>query len=286
MSIRQNPSVRLSGRARVVIGAATVRDAQLFPITACSDDSDRSAESVEPTVSISAPPATATVPTASATPITAERELAIGQFCGTGDERPLRRSAGLGGDEALVRLVDSERDVAGAHNVAVRFLDVANIYTDPSQWSRFDPPVGPTVDDLVSALQQVPAFDVTPRDVTVDGFDGKYVEFTFDPYDEAVCRDGRFGLWDDAGPQPDGRAALVGAGSRADDPCVDRRRRRDTARDRRLLPPGDPGPEPSRDRRDRRLDPDRLTTPIVGHHGRAIARLDNNQPPPTTGGSR
>jgi hypothetical protein len=49
-------------------------------------------------------------------------------------------------------------------------------------------------------LQQVPAFDVTaPRDVTVDGYDGKYLEITFEPYDEAECRDGRFVFWEDTG---------------------------------------------------------------------------------------
>lgn len=49
---------------------------------------------------------------------------------------------------------------------------------------ELDPPVGPTVDDLASAWSDLPAFDSTaPIDVTVDGFDGKMVEFTVPDYD-------------------------------------------------------------------------------------------------------
>jgi hypothetical protein len=39
--------------------------------------------------------------------------------------------------------------------------------------------IGPTVDDLVSAWANLPRVDVTAaRDVTIDGFDGKQIEFT------------------------------------------------------------------------------------------------------------
>ena len=74
-------------------------------------------------------------------------------------------------DEALVRRVGADRRL-GAPTPGSS--DVANIYTDPCQWVLLDPPVGPTVDDLVSALQHAPAFDGRHRiDVTVDGFEGK-----------------------------------------------------------------------------------------------------------------
>ncbi len=63
--------------------------------------------------------------------------------------------------------------------VAVQFWDVAEIYGHPCQWkgSLFDP--GPTVDDLAEALVDVPLRDATqPADVTIDGYDGKYLEWS------------------------------------------------------------------------------------------------------------
>ncbi len=85
--------------------------------------------------------------------------------------------------------------------LAINFFDVANIYADPCQWALLDPPVGPTVDDLASALADSPVFQATgARDVTVDGFEGKYIEFTVPDYDEDECRRGRFGLWKEDGP--------------------------------------------------------------------------------------
>jgi hypothetical protein len=162
------------------------------------------AAGLAPAAAIAAPPTTepptsATASSVEATPMTSEPDIGIGYFSGA-DETSVRYVVPPGWevDGPLVRATDD----AGERNVAVRFLDVANIYADPCQWTRFDPPVGPTVDDLVSALQQVAAFDVTaPRDVTVDGNDGKYLQFAFDPYDEAACR-GKFGLWDDTGGLP------------------------------------------------------------------------------------
>ena len=48
---------------------------------------------------------------------------------------------------------------------------------------RVDPPVGPTVDDLVAAWANVPDFAATAAvDVTVDGYAGKQIEFTVPDY--------------------------------------------------------------------------------------------------------
>ena len=69
-----------------------------------------------------------------------------------------------------------------------------NTYTDSCPSVALDPPVGPTVDDLASAWADLPAFNATaPTDITVDGFDGKLVEFTVPDYDrpnEDDCADG------------------------------------------------------------------------------------------------
>lgn len=128
-----------------------------------------------PAAASAAPPSTE--PATSATPtsvqetwMTTEPVVGVGYFAGA--EETTVTYAVPSGWEAVGLLVRGPGDP----DVGVLFLDVANIYADPCQWTRFDPPVGPTVDDLASALQQVAAFNVTEqRDVTVDGYDGKYL---------------------------------------------------------------------------------------------------------------
>jgi len=75
------------------------------------------------------------------------------------------------------------------------FTDVANIYTDGCQWRLVDPPVGPTVDDLVAAHANVPGIQGPAQDVTVDGFDGKLIQYTVPDYKEAECIADRFGIF-------------------------------------------------------------------------------------------
>jgi hypothetical protein len=51
-----------------------------------------------------------------------------------------------------------------------------------------DPPVGRTIDDLVSAWVNLPGVNATAaRDVTIDGFDGKQIALTVPDYDEEDC---------------------------------------------------------------------------------------------------
>ena len=81
----------------------------------------------------------------------------------------------------------------------VAFWDVANVFVDPCQWVLFDPPVGPSVDELASAWAKVPAVEVTSTsDVTVDGYVGREVEFTVPNYDASECKQNMFGLWQDS----------------------------------------------------------------------------------------
>ena len=59
--------------------------------------------------------------------------------------------------------------------------NVSNLYVDPcNAGAGFrDPPIGPSVDDLVSTLSAQPEFDVTaPVDVTVGSFSGKRIDVT------------------------------------------------------------------------------------------------------------
>ena len=61
------------------------------------------------------------------------------------------------------------------------FLTVDNVFIDPcsSALGTLDPPVGPTVDDLATALAGVPRLRVTaPVDATLAGFAGKQVDLS------------------------------------------------------------------------------------------------------------
>lgn len=63
--------------------------------------------------------------------------------------------------------------------VSMMFWDVGMVYGHPCQWpgTLFDP--GPTVDDLAAALVDRPLRNATqPTDVTLDGYDGKYLEWS------------------------------------------------------------------------------------------------------------
>ena len=68
------------------------------------------------------------------------------------------------------------------NGAGVGFVDVGNVFVDPCRARLADPPVGETVDDLVSALADLPGEAATAIDVTLDGFDGKQIEFTLPDY--------------------------------------------------------------------------------------------------------
>ena len=58
---------------------------------------------------------------------------------------------------------------------------VENVYADPCDPAagEAEPPIGPSVDDLVAALSTLPAFDVSPPvDVAVGAFRGREIELT------------------------------------------------------------------------------------------------------------
>jgi hypothetical protein len=61
----------------------------------------------------------------------------------------------------------------------VSFSIVENVVADPCGSALMDPPVGPSVDDLVTAITQLPSFQATvPVDVSVDGHEGKQFDLT------------------------------------------------------------------------------------------------------------
>jgi hypothetical protein len=69
----------------------------------------------------------------------------------------------------------------------VSFLIIENVVADPCKRALLDPPVGPTVDELVAAIVNLDGFEsTTPVDVTVDGYRGKEFEVTAPP--RAPCQ--------------------------------------------------------------------------------------------------
>jgi hypothetical protein len=74
-----------------------------------------------------------------------------------------------------------------------------NSYADPCRWTEtaLDPPLGPTVDDLVTALENQLSREATTTDVTLDGYAGKLVKMTV-PTDAVFseCDSGQFRSWD------------------------------------------------------------------------------------------
>jgi hypothetical protein len=61
----------------------------------------------------------------------------------------------------------------------VSFEIVDNISANPCTERLLDPPVGPSVEELVTALSNMPRFDASPAtDITIDGFHGKRFTLT------------------------------------------------------------------------------------------------------------
>jgi len=85
-------------------------------------------------------------------------------------------------------------------SMGIGFLNVDNVVADPCDrlMPLLDPPVGPSVDDLVRAIADLRGFTATDAtDVTLDGFTGKEFEVTA-PDDFNGCPvdgDAGFGTW-------------------------------------------------------------------------------------------
>jgi hypothetical protein len=71
--------------------------------------------------------------------------------------------------------------------IGINFLFVENVVADPCNGSDLqDPPVGPTVEDLVTAVSSLEGFEATAaEDATVDGFPAKRLTVTAP--DESGC---------------------------------------------------------------------------------------------------
>lgn len=89
------------------------------------------------------------------------------------------------------------------------FAILDNLYVDPCAVpaTQHDPPVGPTVDDLVAALDATPNLDARATDLTMAGFTGKQVDVVaLGPWEPCASGEARLLPRDGAdldGPPPD-----------------------------------------------------------------------------------
>jgi hypothetical protein len=83
--------------------------------------------------------------------------------------------------------------------MAIRFYTIPNLAANPLSHAagNLDPPVGPTVDDLVQAIGTHPGWTATePTDITIGGHAGQLVTIMI-PHDVKLPADGRFYLYAD-----------------------------------------------------------------------------------------
>ena len=93
------------------------------------------------------------------------------------DGSPTGWHAGQAAEDTAVMLWNTPPDIT----YVFAFWDVDNVYVDPCDPTagEVEPPVGPSVDDLVAALLNLPGLQATaPVDVTVGAFHGKEIELT------------------------------------------------------------------------------------------------------------
>ena len=87
--------------------------------------------------------------------------------------------------------------------VGFGFANVADLYADPCHWDRLgvtQPRIGPTVDQLIAGLGEVPHVRANePISAKLGGVAGRYVELTIDPdQDFKTCDRGEFHIWVDS----------------------------------------------------------------------------------------
>lgn len=180
MTLDPSPSVRPDRASRRSTQAIAVAIA-VITIAACSSGTpdETTAANAEPTAT--APPLTESP--VNATDVTSRPRESVGHF-----------------DDVPVSIIVPDGWANGGWAVTkgdpifgLVIAEVGNTYTDSCPSVERDPPIGPTVDDLAAAWSDLPAFNATiPTDITVDGFDGKLIEFTVPDYDENDCAYGEF----------------------------------------------------------------------------------------------
>lgn len=90
---------------------------------------------------------------------------------------------------------DIEISKPGPAGLSVEFVVVDNVFAEPCAGVLGDPPVGPSVEDLVAALATIPGLEVTaPTPVSIDRVThGSAVDYDVAP--DAGCAPADFQLW-------------------------------------------------------------------------------------------
>jgi hypothetical protein len=199
VNVEPTQSVRQPRRTRRSIHSIVIAVVATIPIAACSSaDSDEqtTASTVERTTVAPTTVAPTTVTPTTVTPTTVAPATEIVSFqVESANNIPVTFTAPVSWT-----VVDGWMVYTGAGGVMVEAI--SNIYADGCQWVLLDPPVGPTVDDLVAAWANLPDFVATAAvDVTVDGYAGKQIEFTVPDYIRNECKKkvpfgGVFALYD------------------------------------------------------------------------------------------
>ena len=138
------------------------------------------------------------------------REPAYRVVQGSGELEPGRwalRAEGATPDTVLAELDVPARWsglswFVGSDDATVGYWLVTEVPVDPChETGRRDP--GPTVDDLVTALDQQQLTTITGQEpVTVGGYDGTYLEIVAPDIDYSTCQEGEVWYWE----TPDGGA--------------------------------------------------------------------------------
>ena len=195
VSVDSPPTSEARNR-RLAMAAAAVAVVAVIGVAAIATNSPNSDDDVQP-----APVAAPTVAPTTVAPTTVAPRTGTGFVDGEDglsvsftvphgqNWEPSDRSV-VGGNAIIFHVRGNRADAE------VRFVDVGNVFADGCQRVLVDPPVGPTVDDLVSAFANLPGLAPTAAvDVTVDGYVGKQIEFTVPDYVKNECFEATFALW-------------------------------------------------------------------------------------------
>jgi hypothetical protein len=187
VSVDSPPASETRNRRRLAMAVAAV--VAVIGVAAIATKSPNSDDNVEP-----APAAAPTVAPTTVSPTTVAPRTETGFFDGD-DGVPVTFTVPDGWGVFQGMFVYNEEACCPRFGPgpAVAFMEVTKIY---AEGCLVGPPVGPTVDDLVSALANVPGLNATAAvDVTVDGYAGKQIEFTVSDYNEDECRGNPYALW-------------------------------------------------------------------------------------------
>jgi hypothetical protein len=193
MSIDSPPTSDIRNRRRLAMAAAAV--VAVVGVAAIAINSMNSDDNPDPAPA--APPmvASTTVAPTTIAPTTETVQFAVG----AANDIPVTFTAPVDwtvADGFSAYKVGAETARPGGAAVGVLFDGITNIYAEGCQWVPADPPVGPTVDDLVQAWANAPELAATAAvDVTVDGYSGKQIEITAPDYNPGECKEGKYGLW-------------------------------------------------------------------------------------------